>query len=100
IYVQFFCCLLMLLFFIIIKPFNQRILNAIEIFNEVTLLLCSYCLFCFTEFVPDVQTRYKFGWGFIGIITINIVVSMIILLYNFFSTIFISIRRFIIWKRM
>ena len=53
-YLQFLCCFMMLIFFILIKPLNMKYLNIMELFNEVTLLICSYYLFCFTSFIPDV----------------------------------------------
>lgn len=55
---QIVCSILMLLFLIKVKPLNEPLLNRIEIFNEVTLLTCSYFLYNFTDYVPDVNDRY------------------------------------------
>jgi hypothetical protein len=83
-FVQFFCCLLMLIFFIAVKPLNQPFLNRIEIFNELCLLITSYFLFLFTDFVPDIKTRYMLGWAFIGISLFNIAVNWLALFYKVF----------------
>ena len=78
---QFFCCLLMLLFFTSVKPLNERFLNNIEIFNELSLITCSYFLFTFTDFV-NAQTRFMMGWVFIGVTCTNILVNWLALLYK------------------
>ncbi|TNV87834.1 hypothetical protein FGO68_gene14781 [Halteria grandinella] len=81
-FAQFFCCLLMLLFFTGVKPMNQPFLNNMEIFNELTLLICSYFLFLFTDFVGDANTRFMIGWAFVGLAAFNILVNWCALLYK------------------
>ena len=41
-----------------IEPLCSKFENKVEMYNSVTVLLLSYVLFCFTEFVPDAMTRY------------------------------------------
>jgi hypothetical protein len=84
IFVQFFCCLLMLLYLADVRPLNSPFLNRMEIFNEVTLLCCSYFLFAFTDFVAEAGTRYMLGWGFIGLIGMNVMVNLGALFYSMF----------------
>jgi hypothetical protein len=92
-FVQFFCCLLMLLFFADVKPMNQPFLNRMELFNEMTLLVCSYFLFAFTDFVPDANTRFMIGWAFIGLAALNILVNWMALFYKVFSALALIIRK-------
>ena len=56
-----------------------------ELFNETCLLITSYFLFLFTDFVPDVKTRYLIGWIFIGLNLFNIGVNWLALLYKVLS---------------
>ena len=99
IFVQFFCCLMMTLFFIIVKPMNEPFLNRMEIFNELCLLVCSYYLFMFTDFIPDVQTRFLAGWGFIGIAVFNIGVNWAMLFYKVYLVLKVIVRRkYYQWK--
>ena len=39
-------------------PLESQYANRVEMYDSVTVLLLSYCLFCFTEFVPDPNIRY------------------------------------------
>jgi hypothetical protein len=36
-----------------VKPFVNNFLNKLEIFNEVCIMLVTYHLYLFTEFVPN-----------------------------------------------
>jgi hypothetical protein len=56
-----------------------------EIFNEFCLLLSTYFLFLFTDFVPSPTTRYTLGWAFIGLQIANIGVNWLCLLYKVLS---------------
>ena len=37
-------------------------LNTIEYFNEAMIMMVMYCLICFTDFVPDLETRSLMGY--------------------------------------
>lgn len=89
----------MLIFFITVRPLNQKFLNAIEIFNELTLLITSCHLFLFTDFVPDLNTRNVIGWCFIAVAGLNIVVNWCALVYKILSFVSTHIKRFINKRR-
>ena len=72
---------MMLLFFASVKPLKEPFLNRMEIFNELSLLTCSYFLFSFTDFV-SAETRFMMGWAFIGITGLNIIVNWLALFYK------------------
>jgi hypothetical protein len=98
-FVQFFCCLLMLVFFVKVKPLNQPFLNRIEIFNECCLLLSSYFLFLFTDFVPSPTLRYTIGWGFIGLQVFNISVNWLCMLYKVYQALrVIVLKAYYKWR--
>jgi len=59
---------------------NSKLLNAIEIFNELTLLICSYFMFLFTDFIKDAEFRYHLGWYFIRVIIFNIICKLGVLI--------------------
>ena len=44
---------LMLIYLTHVRPFQEPQLNNLEIFNEFSIMVASYHLFCFTDFVPD-----------------------------------------------
>jgi hypothetical protein len=70
----------------------------LEFFNEATILLCCYHIFCFTNFVDDPIMRYNVGFSLIVSTALNIVVNvtaiLIETLYNLFRIYKISLLRF------
>ena len=74
----------------------MKFLNRMEIFNELTLLVISYSLFSFTEFIPDVEFRYSLGWGFIAIVAFNITINWVALMYRIIRTIVIIVKNYLV----
>lgn len=60
-------------------PYKTFIQNVQEVFNEVTVLVASYHLFCFTEFIWDQERRYELGWSLVGTIVLNVIFNFAIL---------------------
>lgn len=56
-----------------VKPYVSRKANLQETLNEVNVVLASYHLFCFTEFVYDPYWRSKIGYSLITLIIVNII---------------------------
>jgi hypothetical protein len=79
--------MLLLLYIVDVRPLNSPFLNRMELFNEITLLCCSYFLFAFTDFVAEASTRYAMGWGFIGLIGMNVLVNIGALFYSMYLNI-------------
>ena len=89
----------MLIFFVHVTPLNQPLLNRMEIFNECCLLVSSYFLFLFTDFVPDVKKRYMIGWGFVGLQIFNIGVNWLCMIYKVFEALkLIVMKAYFKWK--
>ena len=51
--------------------------NVLEAFNDCTLLVLTYHLWCYTEFVGEVETRYELGYSYIGFFFGNIIVHSV-----------------------
>ena len=65
-----------------VKPFETPLLNYMEVFNEVCVLIATYHLFLFTDFVPDPELRYSIGWSIIGVTIVNIIVNMLVMFWS------------------
>jgi hypothetical protein len=65
-----------------VKPFEIPLLNYMEVFNEVCVLIATYHLFLFTDFVPDPELRYSIGWSIIGVTIVNIIVNMLVMFWS------------------
>jgi hypothetical protein len=52
----------------------------LETFNELCLLVASYHLFIFSDFVPDPDIHYKAGWSLIALTVLNIAGNVLVLM--------------------
>lgn len=60
-------------------------LNMLELSNEFLVLFCAYYMMLFTDYVGDPELRYKFGWGYIGMLGFG-------MLFNLLNLMLTSIR--------
>lgn len=56
-------------------------MNKLEMFNETCILIVSYHLFLFTDFVINAEIRYALGWSLIGVTLSNISINMLVILF-------------------
>ena len=74
-----FLALASIIFLLWFRPLEST--NLVEVFNECTLLVLTYFLWCFTDIIGDPVTRYELGFVFIAIALANVayhLISMII----------------------
>jgi len=55
-----------------------------EFFNELFVLIASYVILLFSPFIDDDYLKYDMGWLMIGMVSFNLVVNMLVMLYNTF----------------
>jgi hypothetical protein len=68
-----------------------------EIFNESTLLVSSYFMFLFTDFVDDANMRSKLGWAYIGVIGAMIAVNFACMLFKVYQTVKSQLKK--LWEK-
>ena len=73
-----------------VRPFTA--MNHLELYNECTILVISYHLFTFTDFVDNESDRDGIGYSLVAITCLNIFVNFIIMLYQSFFL----LKRFIL----
>ncbi|CDW79537.1 cadg domain containing protein [Stylonychia lemnae] len=78
--VMFLQSLILLVYVIYIKPFQDPEFNYIEIFNETCILMSSYHLMIFTNYVPDIEKQSIFGYTLLAITVLNVAVNTIIMM--------------------
>ena len=59
-----------------VKPFQKPLHNRLEISNETLILFNSYFMIIFSNFVPDVEVRYKMGWYNLAVIFGIVIVNL------------------------
>ena len=82
IYITFFGSLAMIKFYFDYTPYESPLLNRFEKVNEIFTLFISYYLFIFTEFVPDVEVRYKMGFYYINLVSLVFAFNISLIAYD------------------
>jgi hypothetical protein len=82
----------LIIYLTIVKPYQTLLSNILEIFNEITFLLCGYCCFLFTNFIDNIQTKYDIGWIFIAIVLTDLVTNILAIFANLMITIAQAIK--------
>jgi len=89
----------MLAFFISVRPMNDHFNNFIQIVNEVTVLICVWLMFHYTEFVADANTRYNLGFYLMYLVAVDVVLNVIFLFYFLGKKIYLAIKAFFIRRK-
>lgn len=72
----------MLYYLLKVRPFAENFNNHLETFNEICILIGTYHLLAFTDFVDDPLLKYKMGWSLIIISLFNIAVNVGIIIWS------------------
>ena len=81
------------------KPFELNRLNALELFNELTILLILYCFLLFTDYVSDPETRFNIGWAAILLTLGNFIVNVGVLVYIAMKTLILAVKKHCMLKK-
>ena len=81
-FVYFYCSIFLLQYYIRIRPFEDKWAHCLEILNESFVILATYFIFCFTEFILNIQIRYQIGNLFIDLIMWVIILNQIGIWYE------------------
>ena len=57
------------------RPLSTKLRNRLTVFNEYILLTCCVVMMGFTDVIPDVNSRYEYGWAFISLMLVVLVVN-------------------------
>ena len=55
-----------------VLPFESKLQNYQETINEIWVLLASYHLLVYTEWVSHLETRFTMGWSLLAIVCLNV----------------------------
>ena len=75
------------------RPFEEKARINIETFNEVTIIVMTYFLFCFTDFVPEPEIRNDLGSYYNYVTFTNIAVHLFLMFRSSLSAIRLKIRK-------
>lgn len=83
--VQFFISTGMCIYLIYFMPMQSRSDCIKECFNEVTTVFLMYHIMCFSDFVPEAETRNLLGYSFIGVAGVNILTHASLMMRDNFT---------------
>jgi hypothetical protein len=58
------------------RPYDEKYKNNLEIANEFLVLILSYFGFLFTDYVPNPVIRYKFGYFYIALLALGLLMNL------------------------
>ena len=76
--------LVQLIYQVIIKPYDSILINRLETFNEVSILMLGYHLPCVSKFVTDPFILEKIGWSIICLLILNISANLSVIIWQAF----------------
>ena len=92
-------CTLLLVYYFTVMPLKNGLTNAVQIFNEVIVIVSVWFIFNFTNFVADPLERYKLGWYFLYFIAFNVVINVAVLFYTVGKDIYIAARSYFLKRK-
>ena len=64
------------------RPFKTQAERRMEIFNEVILMLVLYTMMCFTDFVPEIETKMLIGWVACTLVALHFSINLTIMVLS------------------
>ena len=52
----------------------------VEIINELVTMVICYAIFCYSDLVPNPETRYMIGFANIGVLGLHLLVHIVMIL--------------------
>ena len=92
-YINIFVTLWFVRYLIDNMPMNFRYLNQLEICNEILMLFFCYFIFLFTDFVEDINVRYKLGFWFIYIIGFIFLFNLSLISVSIYNDTLLDLKR-------
>ena len=63
-----------------VRPLKSSGALKNEIFNEIVMILLLYTFISFTDWVPNMETKFKLGYVACGLITLHLMINIFIML--------------------
>jgi len=68
------------------RSFVSPLLNALDVFNEATILLIAYATIPFSDYSPDPLLKYHLGWKVLHLFLFNLAFNVLfIVMFTVFS---------------
>ena len=95
-----FAILAMLGFYLCVRPMKDTLNNAVQIFNEVAIILLLQFMFLLSEFTEDPVVRHDYGYIFLYYVLALIIINVLVLITSLVIQGRLAFRRYVYRKRM
>ena len=68
--------------------------NRLERLNEFLIQFCSVCLFFFTDYIPDPETQYNYGFILISLMTLLMLSNLAVTFKEAAGSIFLVLKKY------
>ena len=65
-----------------IRPLKSKSIHKNEKFNEIVTLLLLYTFLSFTDWVPNLETKFKLGYVACGLISLHLAINIFTILIS------------------
>ena len=79
-------------FFLNNKPMQSKMMNFMEIINEIAIYLTSYVIFFFSDWIDDIEMRYTLGFVYMPGIMIIVTFNLACVIYEMCSAIYTKLK--------
>ena len=81
------------------RPLESKFATFMEVMNEETILILTYLLMCFTDFVPDVTTRGYIGYYSMAMVCLHLGVCFFFMLKSSYKGVVKRIKVYFFERR-
>lgn len=85
--------MVLIVYIILFKPYLKKKTYYFEIFNEITLLTCSYFLMVFCDILMDSEIRTAVGWYMVTVTLLNVGANWMNLVYSLLKKLCKSLKK-------
>ena len=68
--------IILVIYYILVKPYESKAVNYLEIFNETFVMVVAYLMLFLTDFTPDLDFQYNVGWLLVALSLGNLLTNM------------------------
>jgi glycosyltransferase involved in cell wall biosynthesis len=86
------------MYLIMVQPFDDPNTAKFEIFNEFTILIVSYGMLVFCDYITSDEVRYNFGWFLTALVLLNILVNFLNVMIKTYFTIRDMLKKY--WGKL
>lgn len=81
-----------LCFLCLMKPYKSKLHNAIEICNEILVMLSVYMMHGFCLYIPSRDWKYRMGWIYVGILVAVLIINILLMLRHIATFVYEKIK--------